>query len=349
MTTVQFGKWKISVDRERTKEYCRDFTPPVDEQGWRNFEVFCRTLTGEERALFDQMGIDPLACCVESIGVSPKGNFPCGGEWFYCGEVTEHPEASYLSTPEEFANQLDESEWDFSEEEDTQIVIGRFELNFQVRGSIGDESPDAMPDGFSCVQFWCEKMKWLLEEECRERQYICPRFYQIGRKIRERKREREDRRLAQAEADREYCESFQLRGIIFSRLTDDALQSYRRDWLRILGVKVERPERLKKICLSNRRMQNYLWHIFSYEVLAAKENCEARDAFDRQRKSSCIIVDDIENLAYRIENAEKLSSGFIDTFLDVTLTAEDFSWVYAHTHEEEMGLGPYWHESRLLQ
>lgn len=55
---------------------------------------------------------------------------------FYCGEVTEHPEASYLSTPEEFANQLDESEWDFSEEENTQIVIGRFELNFQVRGSM---------------------------------------------------------------------------------------------------------------------------------------------------------------------------------------------------------------------
>ena len=60
-------------------------------------------------------------------------------------------------------------------------------------------------------------------------------------------------------------------------------------------------------------------------------------------------MDAIENLAYRIENAEKLSSGFIDIFLDVTLTAEDFSWVYAHTHEEEMGLGPYWHESRLLQ
>ena len=122
MTIVQYGKWKIAVDVEKTKEYYRDYV--IDEnQMHRNFAEYCKSMSAEEREFFDSFGINPECCEVTHLGVSKKKEAPCGGYYLICGKYLEHP-PEVLITADEFA--ANNFECDI---EDPRIQIGIFQFD----------------------------------------------------------------------------------------------------------------------------------------------------------------------------------------------------------------------------
>lgn len=59
------------------------------------------------------------------------------------------------------------------------------------------------------------------------------------------------------------------------------------------------------------------------------------------------ILVDIEKtsdyyLAYRLKNADAVTPDLLKSFIDVTVTADDFSCTYSQTHEEQCG--PYFYK-----
>ena len=88
---------------------------------------------------------------------------------------------------------------------------------------------------------------------------------------------------------------------------------------------------------------NYLWHIFSWELVPCIEGDEARRAFDKEEYEKALffrsgyadngaIIEDLKEIG-------KISAKELERIDDVYITAEDFSWTYVHTHEEMCG--PY--------
>ena len=88
---------------------------------------------------------------------------------------------------------------------------------------------------------------------------------------------------------------------------------------------------------------NYLWHIFSWELVDCFRGDDARRAFDEQEYSKAIMFRsgyaDNGAIIEDLKETSKISADELDDIDDIYVAAEDFSWTYVHTHEEECG--PY--------
>lgn len=100
-------------------------------------------------------------------------------------------------------------------------------------------------------------------------------------------------------------------------------------------------DKLYKYVVSN---GNYIWHLFSWELLSADkylEGEEAKKAYDMCDKSNAIVYVEVpEGEFFKIKNTYMYSKE-IEEQGEVYVFAEDLSWVYINTHEESIGLGPY--------
>ena len=89
---------------------------------------------------------------------------------------------------------------------------------------------------------------------------------------------------------------------------------------------------------------NYIWHLFSWELIDSNlylsgEN--AKKAYDKCDKSNAIVFTELpEHVFLKITN-EYATSKDIEGCGEIYVFAEDMSWVYINTHEESIGLGPY--------
>ena len=206
MKTVQFGKWKIEVDVEKTKAYYRDYVIRED-QAHRNFAEYCKTLSVEEKSFFEALGITPECCEIEHIGVSKKKEFPCGGLYLFCGRYLEYP-------PEELILVEELVEKGFEDDrEDPRIKIGIFEFDFQCDSYEIRDIPEDIPAGFLCVKFWCEDMKWLLDETPETVMYESPKFWEIGKRIKEKLNEKKQRRALCEQARQDFKDTLDELGI----------------------------------------------------------------------------------------------------------------------------------------
>ncbi len=89
---------------------------------------------------------------------------------------------------------------------------------------------------------------------------------------------------------------------------------------------------------------NYLWHIFSWELVECLSGAEARAAFDKQEYDNALSFragrsDEGGFILEDICEVGRLFSHQLDDIQDVYITASDFSWTYVHTHE--CMCGPY--------
>ena len=112
-------------------------------------------------------------------------------------------------------------------------------------------------------------------------------------------------------------------------------------WLRRFANGISR-EKIEKYVVST---GNYLWHVFSWELIAAEElltGDQARLAFDRADKTSCICCDMYngngvtDHLPSRFDTAEKIDSALSEYYV----VAGDYTWTYIKTHEGD-NCGPY--------
>jgi len=88
---------------------------------------------------------------------------------------------------------------------------------------------------------------------------------------------------------------------------------------------------------------NYLWHVFSWELLDKKAfltGDSARKAYDEADKHNALYIkwwpedDETQSLTKELTAAKAL-----DKMTEVYIVAPDFSWTYIKTHESMCG--PY--------
>ena len=93
---------------------------------------------------------------------------------------------------------------------------------------------------------------------------------------------------------------------------------------------------------------NFLWHLFSFELVSAIEGEEAKKAFDNLEYEEAIKFYEEswnKDRINKISIVGKISSKEIDTEeeSDVYIVAKDFSWTYVKTHEDGW-YGPYFYK-----
>ena len=335
MNTVQYGDWKIAVDIDKTKQYYAAYEH-TSNQANRNFAEYCKALNMEEKEFFDAFGIEPSCCEIEHIGASKKGDFPCGGYYLVCGEYLEYP-------PEELTTIEELAENDFVDERpDHRINIGLFQFDFQCDKYEFNEIPENTPDGFICIRFWCENMKWLLSEKPEEMMCEPPRFWEIHKIIKEKINNKKQQALALEETKRSFTLAFKNLGIEFYPLSRKEIAKHKKQWVAAFSPVDADLKEIKKLCLDSRKYTPFLWHIFSYEILNCEKEENVKMLFDKENKNVCVIVSNVEDIGYRLKNTENLTADLLEQFVDVTITADDFSWTYAKTHESMCG--PYFYK-----
>ncbi len=335
MNIVKYGEWEIEVDVEKTKEYYSKYVKN-ENQANRNFAEYCKIMSDEERSFFDSFGITPECCEINHIGVDRKKRFPCGGYYLICGEYLKYPEEELITVEELVANDF------IDDREDPRVDIGIFQFDFQREGNLICDIPDDMPDGFICVRFWCEDMRWLLKEklEADMIMYEPPRFWEIGKIIKEKIQWKKQEKKDFEENKQEFKNVFEKLGIKHSELSKKEIIDFRKNWIGTYSPEDANQKEINELCLFNKKFTSYLWHIFSFEFLDSVD--DPKECYDRANKASCVIISNFDCIGFVLSDAEKLSSEVLCEFMDITIASSDFSWTYCKTHEEMCG--PYFYK-----
>ncbi len=99
--------------------------------------------------------------------------------------------------------------------------------------------------------------------------------------------------------------------------------------------------------------KQYLWHAFSWNIIPKEkylEGDEARKAYDKADKKGAVCLqldfeDEPTSLTEEFDTAEKLESSEGD-YAEFYVIGANYSWTYIVTHENCMGLGPYFIENK---
>jgi hypothetical protein len=87
-------------------------------------------------------------------------------------------------------------------------------------------------------------------------------------------------------------------------------------------------------------LDDFLWHIFSYERRECLQEERADMAFNRERKKSCYVFYQHSDEAFILENAAGLTADDFVNEEDVYVVDKGFHWTYVRTHETGW-CGPY--------
>ena len=334
MKIIKYGEWEIAVDVEKTKEYYQNYVINSNQAN-RNFAAYCKSMPDEERAFFDAFGIEPECCEIEHIGVSKKKEFPCGGYYFVCGKYLNHPEEKLISAEELAENDFED------DRDDPRVDIGLFQFDFQCEEYIIKDIPEDMPKGFICIRFWCENMRWLLDEKPDSDMimYEPPKFFEIWKIVKARKTAKKQLEIYAEERRQEFKTTFERLGVGYSELGKKEIEVCKRNWVREISPEGADKKEINKLCLSKKKYTPFLWHMFSFELLSSESDPAAR--FNNADKSNCVIISNVDELGFALTSAERLTAEVLEDFVDVTVFAKDFSWTYCKTHENSCG--PYYY------
>lgn len=112
--------------------------------------------------------------------------------------------------------------------------------------------------------------------------------------------------------------------------------AFRRQWLERYGSGVPK-DALEAHVLSE---GNFLWHLFSWNLVPALEGDAARQALDTlDYARACLFYENLSGDEAAVRPVASVPSSLFETKDDLYLTAPDLSWTYVHTHEPDCG--PY--------
>lgn len=92
----------------------------------------------------------------------------------------------------------------------------------------------------------------------------------------------------------------------------------------------------------------FIWHIFSFKKVDEKNFLQgdvARNAFDEVNRRGAEYFNQDENRPSIHKLSKEMDSKYIDDFSEFYVVAEDWSWTYIKTHEEDCG--PYFYKKEL--
>ena len=103
-------------------------------------------------------------------------------------------------------------------------------------------------------------------------------------------------------------------------------------WLSHFAKGVSR-ENIEKYVVST---GNYLWHVFSWELLEKKvflSGDSARQAYDQTDKHNALYIDWFEDDETKKLTEILSTAKALDEMIEIYVIASDFSWTYIKTHE----------------
>lgn len=108
---------------------------------------------------------------------------------------------------------------------------------------------------------------------------------------------------------------------------------------------------LQGVDVENIYLDQFLWHVFSYNRLEALTGEEASARLNSAGSSVLyIFLNDVRiydrDICYRLENAAAFRHEMLDCYQDVYVTDENCSWTYVKTHEEGL-CGPYFYSVNM--
>ena len=109
-------------------------------------------------------------------------------------------------------------------------------------------------------------------------------------------------------------------------------------WLRRFANGIS-SEKIEKYVVST---GNYLWHVFSWELLDEKvflTGNSARKAYDKIDKHNALYIDWFEDNETKNLTAKLSTANALDEMTEIYVIASDFTWTYIKTHESMCG--PY--------
>lgn len=94
-------------------------------------------------------------------------------------------------------------------------------------------------------------------------------------------------------------------------------------------------------------IDDFLWHVFSYERLPAAVGAKACERVDRACDQTLYIFfndcsSDGTDVCYRLDDASAFTHKMIQCYEDIYVVNRDFTWTYVLTHEPICG--PYFHD-----
>ena len=92
---------------------------------------------------------------------------------------------------------------------------------------------------------------------------------------------------------------------------------------------------------------NFIWHIFSFKKIDEKdflEGDEARKSFDTVSKLGAKYFKQYDDNPSIKSLSRDMDSKYIDNFCEFYVVADDWSWTYIKTHEEQCG--PYFYPNK---
>ena len=128
------------------------------------------------------------------------------------------------------------------------------------------------------------------------------------------------------------------KGILFEPILDsDQVAELKQRWLANFAIGVN---------TNDIYIDQFMWHIFSYERQACIEGEEAISAFTIQNKDDCYVLFQHFNDAYVLKNASSLSHDDIIADIDfhssdIFVVNKSFDWTYVYTHD--ICCGPYYY------
>lgn len=368
MQTFTFGDWVIEADVEATRAYYQQFDEelanhqlPVDRfagelttaeenkrheatlQAYRNYKEFCKTLTEEEMEFFDTLGINPESVCqFGSLGLDKNGTVFSSGNYHIIGK--------YAGTPDKLAITVEElADNDFIDDRpDANIYVGRYEFapNRSEEEIEYDYLPEILHGAVIQLNFTIENTPWLLDEECIEQRYYPPKWWELSKKIAQKAKWKimDAEHLVSIEKHVQYL----IGECSWKKLSNKETNQLCEKWFKKF-VPNDKQKEARKVCFDTGRLINHLWHTFSFEWLPCLESNAAREAFDNIDKGGSIYilqqhVVGKQHVAYYIESPIQLKSTDFDDIDDIYIFDKDFSFTYVHTHEDSMGLGPYFYQ-----
>lgn len=119
-------------------------------------------------------------------------------------------------------------------------------------------------------------------------------------------------------------------------------KEFRKQWLSHFARGISK-KAIEKYVVST---GNFIWHIFSWELLPTGSFLEgdaAREAFDKlncKLKESAIYIEPFEKVDSFSLSCNEATSVDLDGRTEIYVVAKDFSWTYIKTHEGYL-CGPF--------
>ncbi len=107
-------------------------------------------------------------------------------------------------------------------------------------------------------------------------------------------------------------------------------------WIETFGLNIPKSD-IKKYVKST---GNYIWHIFSWELLKKNQYLygnDAKAAYDKIDKKGAIYIEWFKDKHTKDITWDLNTANALDDFVEIYVVGKDYKWTYIKTHESMCG------------